>query len=1480
MFIQTIVSMRNRYIILFILSTIWFEAFAYPNMIVEHYTSQHGLSNNIVNCTIKGKDGFVWFGTWYGLCGFDGHTFRSYDNRDNKFYSADIPPRKIQRIVEDRNGFLWIKTIDRKLYLFDKRYESFHAVYDDVKEYSENIQIIKIQNTDDGDVLLLTKDKSLLRANADRDGKITIKQLHDPKPNINAFDMRLKHNILCESSEFINWIGMNYQILSFRKGAALKDKPIDFIQKKISANIDNFTCASSFFGSLWLGDAYGSVYSIDPQNGVVNRFELPEIKQPITELLVIENGMIYIATTAGAYEYNTQNNHLVKLPFAINGNEVESIFIDKYDKIWFQEDNKALIYYDPLNKFNRRFDFPNQNPIGSFEVQDAGEQGMFFLTPGGEILLFDRDKKEITRVNQLKPFADDCPDQLFFNMLLDKDGILWLASTSSGVYKVSFPKKQFQLLKDVSAYNINANLSASMNKGIRAIFQSKNGDIWVGTRWQGLYRLDSNGNVKQIFDNKNYLVGAVYHIMEDNSGNLWFSTKGNGLVKAEADINSPYGYRFTRYVNDPKDPNSICSNDVYFSYQDSKERIWVGLLGGGLNLICNDAGTTIFKHKYNGLKHYPAYGQYMEVRTMIEDDHGRIWVGTMDGLMSFDSNFSSPEQIQFETYRCLNEHSKAIDNDVYVLYKDSESKIWVSVFGGGLKQLINYDQEKHVPIFKSYGISDGMNNDVVKSIVEDNHGNLWFTTEIGLSCFNKATQQFRNYDKYDGFLNVELEEGSAIRTQKGEMWIGSRQGILKFLPDKLETLHTNYDTRIIEFKVSNRDVHSYDDNSILKESIAYADAVQLNYNQSMFTIEFSALNFYNQNRVSYRYILEGYEKQWHYNGKNRIASYTNVPPGDYKFRVETMDEANPKLVSFRTLNIKILPPWYMSWWAAIIYAILGMAALYFALHLAFLMIKMKNDIYIEQKVSEMKIKFFTNISHELRTPLTLIKGPIHELREQEKLSPKGLQYLDLMAKNTNQMLQLVNQILDFRKIQNGKMRLHVSLINFNELIDSFQKEFRVLSEENEISFTFHMSDEPIMIWADRERLSIVVRNIISNAFKFTPSGGNIYVSIGLTDDGKRCYVRVEDNGIGIPQNKLSEIFERFSQGENAKNSYYQGTGIGLALSKEIVTLHHGIISAESSDCKGAVFSVELLLGKNHYRQSDVDYYVSDTQTSSSSTNVDDEDVADVESEHEIDTSLPTLLLVEDNKDLCQLVKLQLEDKFNIYIANNGVEGLKKVHLHHPDIVVTDQMMPEMGGLEMLQSIRKDFQISHIPVIILTAKNDEGAKTKAITLGANAYITKPFSKDYLVAHIDQLLGDRKQLRERIRQQMENVDTTAEDSYEQYLAKKDVQFLENIHKVIEENMDDSDFNIDAIASNIGLSRSAFFKKLKSLTGLAPVDLVKEIRLNKSIELIKANNGLNVSEIAFAVGFKDSGYYSKCFRKKYNQTPREYMNEWRKA
>lgn len=1444
------------------------------NMIVEHYSVEQGLPNNTVNCTLKDRDGFIWFGTWYGLCCFDGVKFRTYNKQE---HDSDVPPRKIQRMVEDKNGYIWVKTIDRKLYIFNKVTECFHAVYDDMKHYSENIQVIKLQNTAEGDVLLLTKDKNLLLASVDKEGQVNIKILFDSRNEINDHNYLLKHNVLSETEEYISWVGTDYKVAAIRKGKELASRPANFITSKITSGTGiNFTSFFEDGKKVWIGDSSGIFYSIDVKAGVVNRFVLSEIKGAISNLVVTPAGFVYLCVAGqGTYEYDLAERKVQKINTEMNDASVTNAFIDQYDKLWFHENEKALVYYDPLNRVSKRFPFTLFGKITSLYTEDAGERGLFFLSPAGEAWLFDRDNLDMIPINRLKQVADDKPGQQFYHIFLDNDGVLWLSSVIEGVYCINFPKKQFNLNTLPTAYPGQEKKVS----GVRALFQAKNGDIWVGTRWQNVYRMDRSGKIQQVFSETKDRIGTVYHIMEDDKGNLWFSTKGDGLVKAVPDKKVPGGFRFIRYLHDAAQPASISGNDVYFTYQDSKKRIWVGSLDGGLNLMCEENGVITFKNKYNGFKNYPTYGLYMEVRNMIEDEEGRMWVGTMDGLMSFKNDFASVEQIEFETYR--GEHRvNFADSDVYALYKDASSQIWVCVFGGGLNKLIGYDEEAHKPLFKSYGWEDGLNNDVVVSVAEDDNGNLWLTTEKGLSCFDNATGQVRNYDKYDGFPSVEMEESTSLKTMDGELWLGCKEGILSFFPDKLETQRFDYKTFIVDCQISNKDIRSYTESPIIDKSITYVDHITLNYNQSMFTLEFAALNYNNQNRVSYKYILEGYEKEWHYNGKNRIASYTNVPPGKYKFKVQTLDEANPDLNSLRELTVVILPPWWASWWAYIIYMVIAIALLIVAIKLSLFMIKVKNDVYIEQKLSELKIKFFTNISHELRTPLTLIQGPIQELKEQEKLSPKGMQYVELMEKNTKQMLQLVNQILDFRKIQNGKMRLHVSQFSLNDMVDSFEKEFRVMAEENEVSFTFQLPGEEIRVWADKEKLAIVIRNIISNAFKFTPAGGSIYVTMGMVEDGKHCYVRVEDSGVGIPQSKLSEIFERFSQADNVRSAYYQGTGIGLALSKEIIALHQGNIFAESPEGKGAVFVIELQLGKEHYKPSEVDFYMGGevAMTAAENPAVDGEEEEMAEKEQVIDSSLPSVLIVEDNKDLCNMLKLQLEDKFNVYVANDGVEGLKKVHLYHPDIVVTDQMMPNMDGMEMLQRIRKDFQISHIPVIILTAKGNDEAKTKAITRGANAYIIKPFSKDYLIARMEQLLNERKLFRERVWQQTEEPQQQ-QDTYEQFLVKKDVQFIEKIHQVIEENLDNSDFNIDTIASTIGLSRSAFFKKLKSLTGFAPVDLVKEIRLNKSIELIK-NSDMSISEIAFAVGFKDSGYFSKCFRKKYDQTPREYMNEWRKA
>ncbi len=1473
-----IFKMKNKFILLFAFILL-FESQVYSskNLIVKEYSIENGLPHNTVFCSLKDNDGLMWFGTWYGLTSFDGTKFRSYNNRDD--YNTDIPPHKLQNMIEAPDGNIWVKTIDHKLYLFDKKTEIYYDVFNEIKKkysiHSVSPKIIKIQKNKDGSILLLTRDKDLLKAESTGNGKVKIELLYDSE---NKREHRITNNLFIEDQNNINWIGVDFKIISIPKTGSLKKKPSDFITQKLGQT-DNEHYSSVWQSDkyLWIGTNYGVIFKTDVNTGHVKKINTFENAGSVENICGFNNQQLYVAVSGkGIFEINEQTQKASLVIKTLAGESVVNSFTDSYEKIWFETNQAQTIYFDPINKTTKRFQLKTGTANRTLKFVDGQELGMFILTTSGDVAWIDRHEQVISYINDLQPMKQNGEKKIFFNIFLDKDKILWLNSTAMGVFRISFPKPQFNLIQLG-----DKNPASTSNGGaIKALFQARNGDVWAASRQGEVFRYSENGQLLETFDAKRNYIGNVYHIMEDRDGNIWFSTKGNGLVMSKINQGVNKGNNLIRFMYNEKDLNSISGNEVYYTYQDTKGRIWVALFGGGLNLLTVKDGKYVFLNNYNCFVNYPKYGQYMEVRNITEDKNGRMWVGTSDGLMSFDGNFKQPSKINFEIYRNEKADSNISDNDIYVLYKDASQQIWVSVFGGGLNKLERYDTKTKRPVFKSYSLKQGLTSEVFVSIVEDDNHLLWLATENSISSFDKTKETFRNYDKYDGFLNVQMEEDCALKLKSGELWFGNRNGILAFNPQNIQTFNCDYNTFIVGFLISNRDVRSFKDEPLLKESIRYAKSITLKHNQSNFVIEFAALNYYNQNRVSYKYILEGYEDEWHYNGKNRIASYPNVPPGKYVFRVVSTDEANEALHSERTLEIVVLPPWWRTWWAHTIYAILAALLIYFAIKAVLFYIKMRNEVYIEQRVSELKIRFFTNISHELRTPLTLIMGPIQEMRQKQQLNEKGHQYLTMIEKSANQMLNLVNQILDFRKIQNGKMILNVSHLNLNNVVAAFQKEFMVISEENEVSFSFQLTDEDVMVWVDKEKIETIIRNVLSNAFKFTKTGGSIFVSTSLSDDRQSCLIKIEDTGIGIPPNKVNEIFERFSQADNSKNAYYQGTGIGLALSKELINMHHGHISATGKPGVGSVFTIEILKGKDHFKPSEVNFYVDDnTGTESDEQQSNTDNAEEIAEETPENNNLPTLLVVEDNKDLCELLKMQLEDRYNVLVANNGAEGLKKVNHHHPDIVVTDQMMPEMTGTEMLKLIREDFKISHIPVIILTAKGNEEAKIKAINLGANAYITKPFNKEYLIARIEQLLSDRRVFREKIWRQEEIHENKESDNYENYLVKKDIQFLERINQVIEENLQNSDFNIDTIAETMGLSRSAFFKKLKSLTGFAPIDLIKEIRLNKSVELLK-NTDMTVSEIAFEVGFKEAGYYGKCFRKKYNQTPTEYMSKFRKG
>ena len=694
-----------------------------PSVISQHYTTDEGLPSNNVMCALKDRLGFLWFGTWYGLSRFDGVEFKTY----NQPMRADsiIPPRKVESMAEDGQGCLWLKTVDWKVYVFNPRTERFHAVYDRLKQYAKNLQVIKIQQGINGRILLLTKDKTLLEAWTEAKGSTSIRRLYDAHGHTDPQTFQLLHDINTESRDYHIHIGCDYRLF--------------VMPKSKTANFDE----------------------------------------------------------AMTHDAARQSEH---------------------------ERQKATL---------------------------AHEAGI------------DR----------------------YLQLYQDRDSLLWVTTASKGIYCVSRPRQQFSMIT----------LPEGDLTGVRSIYQTRQGDIIVGTRSRNVYIFNQAGKHLHTLDYASYGIGAVYHATEDRQGRLFLSTKGDGLAVTHTSQLSTITQQptaitqhLTHYRHDPADPASLSSNNVYMTFVDSKGHIWVGTLDGGLNLVKHEAdGRLTFWNKNNGFVHYPAYGLYSEVRNITEDANGRIWVGTIDGLMSFHNDFKKPQDIVFHTSHNTPRATFA-NNDIYTLHRDQNGKLWVGAFGGGLQQLVSVKNGQ--PVFQPLGSREGLRNDVIYSITEDLHGHLWFATETGLACYDRQTGRVRNIDRYDGLPDLQMEEAAAACMSDGRLWIGSKQGILTFNPNELHTGHDNYRTFILEL-IHDNQTYTAD------TALPYAKHIELEYDQNAFTIEFAALNYLNHGNVNYRYRLEGFDRDWRYSGTHRVASYNEVPPGRYTFTVEAIDNANPTLLS-------------------------------------------------------------------------------------------------------------------------------------------------------------------------------------------------------------------------------------------------------------------------------------------------------------------------------------------------------------------------------------------------------------------------------------------------------------------------------------------------------------------------------------------------------------------------------------------------------
>lgn len=1083
------------------------------------------------------------------------------------------------------------------------------------------------------------------------------------------------------------------------------------------------------------------------------------------------------------------------------------------------------------------------------------------------------------------------------SIFIDRTGIVWLGSNGGGVSKIDPNKKQFKFYsKTIEPNSLNS-------KNIKSIFEDSNGTLWFGTEEGGLNAISKDENdgtyssFKKILLDKNRL--SPIEIVEIKRGNKkeLFIGVANYAGLYTVDITSKNLIENLTYKL-----NSEIGKSIFAICQDDSSNIWIGTYNDGIYRWLESGEN---EYKKDILFNIPTDSTSISnniIRDILQDRNGNIWFATGNGLCKLSKEESIKKNPKFKIYKNVIGNGKSLShNYILNIFESSNGELWFGTFGGGLNKYVP-SKEGEPECFEAYSKDDGLPNDVIKGILEDDDGNLWLSTNGGLSKFNLKSKQIKNYDINDGLQSNEFGESACFKRKNGELIFGGVNGFNVFLPKDIEDNLNIPETVITKLLIFNKEVkvgEDYEGRTVLEKPIDITKSIDFKYTENSFSFEFAALHYSAPTKNQYAYKLDGFNDDWIYTSSNkRFATYTNLEPGKYSFMVKSSNNDgswNEKPVE---LEINIIPPFWRTNFANFIYVLLSFGGLLLFRKYTIIRSTKKHELELEhlekenyEEVQRLKLEFFTNISHEFRTPLTLIKGPLDYLKklDDNTISTDVREQHELMSKNTNYLLRLVNQLLDFRKMDRGIMELTIGKSNIVKFINVVGEPFQFLSHKKNIDFQINATKESIKSWFDPDAVEKIVNNLLSNAFKFTPIGGSINIEICEGKDfihpkGKETnidcknyiVIQVKDSGPGIPKHRINIIFERFYVDRDFRKMNTDGSGIGLNFTKKLVELHNGIIDVVSDEEVGTNFIVWLPLEKRSYENKDGISFSSaeESKTFMTDTNAQTHITAvldDIVDENIIKkrSKLPVVLVVDDNADIRTFVKKGLKDKFDIYEAENGLRGFELANKLMPNVIVTDVIMPVMDGIEFCNKIKTTQETSHIPVIMLTAKTSQEGEIEGLKTGADAYIRKPFDMEVVELSIQNILKYREELRKKF-----NREITLQPN-EVTVTSTDEKFLQNSIEIVEKYMMDSDFSVEILVKEMALSRSTFYLKIKELTGLSTGEFIRNIRLKRAMQLLEKSN-LSVKEIMFMTGFNTASYFSKCFKKQFGVIPSKYVRQ----
>lgn len=1400
------------------------------NVFTETFTTKNGLAQNDVNDIQKDKNGFIWLATENGFSRFDGYVFVNHKISTTQFHCS--LNNQFQKIVVDDNNNIWTRNSMGQVVLYNQKKQEYTLYPDPQNNRGENyMQIKSICYVKGRGVWLLGSEKGLINI-TEKDGKF-ISSYYCTANN----KLGTKVNCIRDDQEGNIWILTNCGVGFISKNS--KQISANYFYKEHYCFNDGVDLGSDF---VLVGNE-GQCFKYDQIKRRFTSIKLPT-NDNINNVYRGASNNVVLTSQNEIIEINTNSsaiNKTVKISNINNG------WQDEKGNVWLNN-NQVLYKYDVKKSL---LETTNINLPTKYNQEITDKENFSFA------YLLNDDVLDFISTNESNKHPNT---NNICKVLKDGDDVYWLNTNSNGIKKCITANSLFKYIKTAK----------NLSNGVCAVMVDNLGRSWVASTDQRIGIYDSNMQLIGFLDksgtiskNECTFVRATA-IYQDRENNIWIGTRTN-LIKLTA--SSSQSYKVKNYSLDKETPVGTFITDII---QDKNGHIWITTDGDGLQLLTENNGDYHFCNRRTELKNsYPP--TLLKTNCLYEDNKGNIWIGSSEGLAIFSSDYPQLRFLKFFYYNPENSNMTA--SVVSSLFEDRDGKMWIASYGGGLFRTTNSFELGETPEFIAYNKGNNkLGTDLILSVEEDENGNIWVATENSIVKLNKSTGKNETFRFSNEIGYNEFGRQIFAKTKNKNFILGSRSGFYVINPYDIKT--DNFIPKVVftRFQLFNKDIDINSEDSPLKSDINFADEITLSHKQNVFSIEFSALDFRNSSDIEYAYKLDNFEDDWNYVGSQRIATYTNLPPGDYVFRVKSTNSAGNWCTNDKTITIHVLPSFWQTGWAWLLYILLlaGFVGGVVYAYLAFY--KMRSKMQVEQELSTMKMQFFTDISHELRTPLTLINAPLENVLENGSISQEDRKQLEIVHSNSNRMLRMLTQILDFRKLQSNKMRLRVEKTDINELIVKCCSNFSKMAEKRNIQFSISNNLNNPFFWIDRDKIDTVMFNLLSNAFKFTAEGKSISVDLSNSIDND-CIIAVKDEGCGMPKDKLGSIFDRFSTLRPKSLTNQSGTGIGLALVKEIVDLHRGTISVESEEDKGSVFTVTLKKGTEHYDTLFADIVVDDQDLPAQKTT----EFTQIE-----DNNRLKLLIIEDNDDLRQFIVSVLSKTYQIVEAANGKEGIDKTIKELPDFVISDIMMPIMDGIEYVKQIRANTDTSHIPIILLTAKTDMQSKLECLKLGANDYITKPFSMVYLQARVENILEERKHWQEKYRLQIQgsingpslNTITTTQQVEETMVDKKDDEFMKKVVEYVNQHMEDSNLSPEELANGVKVSRWTLTCKIKSLVGQPPVEFIKDIRLNRAAQLIKEGE-LSMTQISYMIGMTDSRYFSRCFKQKFGMTPTEYKN-----